>query len=149
VDGTLQFLTPSTDADTGFRRSPPPRTLDSKPGLRGRIEFGVDLRNPIAPARRIFLKGNKAGIGKIPPLRKTASAAYGIGRDSIADATAVGCPVSPFFASTAQLRVLPVEERAHPARPVGDGRSWFHGWSLASGPGGRISFPGPGLVYCV
>jgi hypothetical protein len=28
-----------------------------------------------------------------------------------------GCPVSPFFASTALLGVLPGEERAHPARP--------------------------------
>jgi len=45
------------------------------------------------------------------------SAAYGVGRDSIASTLAVDCPVSPFFALTAQLGVLPGEERAHPARP--------------------------------
>jgi len=45
------------------------------------------------------------------------SAAYGVGRDSIADGAAEGCPVSPFFASTARLEVLPGEERAHPAHP--------------------------------
>ncbi|RLE27788.1 MAG: hypothetical protein DRJ61_17095 [Acidobacteria bacterium] len=45
------------------------------------------------------------------------SAAYGVGRDSVVDALAEGCPVSPFFASAARLGVLPGEERAHPARP--------------------------------
>jgi len=45
------------------------------------------------------------------------SAAYGVGRDSIAEVTAVDCPVSPFFATAAWLGVLPGEERAHPARP--------------------------------
>ncbi len=82
----------------------------------------------IAPARCISLKGYSVGIGRASPLRKMTSAAYGVGRDSIADDTAVGCPVSPFFASTAQLRVLPDEERAHQARPVGDERSWILGW---------------------
>ncbi|RLE18852.1 MAG: hypothetical protein DRJ65_20905 [Acidobacteria bacterium] len=38
------------------------------------------------------------------------SAACGVSQHSIADRAAVGCPVSPFFASTAQLRVLPDEE---------------------------------------
>jgi len=51
-------------------------------------------------------------------MREMTSAAYGVGRDSIADGAAVGCPVSPFFASTAWLGVLPGEERAHPARPA-------------------------------
>ncbi|RLE36024.1 MAG: hypothetical protein DRJ61_01760 [Acidobacteria bacterium] len=53
------------------------------------------------------------------------SAAYTVGRDSIADGAAVGCPVSPFFASTARLGVLPGEERAHPALPVQEGHSRF------------------------
>ena len=70
------------------------------------------------PARCIFLKGNKGGIGRTSPLREMTSAAYDVGRDSIADGAAVGCPVSPFFASTAWLGVLPGEERAHPARPA-------------------------------
>ncbi|MCK5379439.1 MAG: hypothetical protein KAJ78_08535 [Acidobacteria bacterium] len=51
------------------------------------------------------------------PLQKMISAAYGFSRDSIAAAAAVGCQVSPFFASTAWLGVLPGEERAHMARP--------------------------------
>ena len=45
------------------------------------------------------------------------SAAYGVSRDSIAEGVAVDCPVSPFFATTARLGVLPGEERAHLARP--------------------------------
>ena len=35
----------------------------------------------------------------------------------ITNPTAVGCPVSPFFASTAQGGILHGEERAHPAHP--------------------------------
>ncbi len=58
------------------------------------------------------------GIGRSSPLRETTSAACGVGRDSIAGGGAVGCPVSPFFASTAWFGVLLGEERAHPARPV-------------------------------
>ena len=45
------------------------------------------------------------------------SAAYGVGQHTTAGALAEGCPVSPFFAATARLGVLPGEERAHPARP--------------------------------
>ncbi|RLE29320.1 MAG: hypothetical protein DRJ61_14805, partial [Acidobacteria bacterium] len=39
-----------------------------------------------------------------------ASAAYGVGRDSIADALAVDCQVSTFFATAAQPAGLPDEE---------------------------------------
>ena len=59
-------------------------------------------RPPIAPARCISLKGNKVEIGRASPLRETTSAAYGVGHHSIARAAAVGCPVSPFFASSVQ-----------------------------------------------
>ncbi|RLE22241.1 MAG: hypothetical protein DRJ65_14305 [Acidobacteria bacterium] len=45
------------------------------------------------------------------------SAAYGVSHHSIANRAAVGCPVSPFFASAAWLEVLQGEERAHPAHP--------------------------------
>ena len=45
------------------------------------------------PARRISLKGSRSGNGKTSPLREKASAAYGIGRDSAANALAVRCPV--------------------------------------------------------
>ena len=45
------------------------------------------------------------------------SAAYTVGRDSIAEAFAEGSPVAPFFASAALLGVLLDEERAHPAPP--------------------------------
>jgi len=45
------------------------------------------------------------------------SAAYTVGRDSIAEAFAEGSPVAPFFASAALLGVLLGEERAHPAPP--------------------------------
>jgi len=69
------------------------------------------------PARCIFLKSNNVEIERASPLRKMTSAAYDVGRDSIAEDTAVGCPVSPFFATAAQLGILPGEERAHPARP--------------------------------
>jgi hypothetical protein len=61
-------------------------------------------------------------VGEEPPLEEKTSAAYGIGRDSIAEAFAERCPVSPFFASTALLGVLPGEEMAHPARA--DLRVW-------------------------
>ncbi len=48
-----------------------------------------------------------------------ATPAFGVGRDSIADALAGDCPVSPFFASTAQVGVLPGEERVHPDARLG------------------------------
>ena len=75
------------------------------------------------------------------------SAAYGIGHHSIADGTAVGCPVSPFFASTAGLGVLLGEERAHPARP--DSAFWaplivYVGVGCFGCCRGRG--PGPGLL---
>jgi len=38
------------------------------------------------------------------------STAYGMGRDSVAEATAERCQVSTFFASTARLGGLPGEE---------------------------------------
>ncbi len=64
------------------------------------------------PARRISRRGSLFDLGRESPLRKTTSGAYGIGRDSNAQGVAVGCPVSPFFASTARLGVRPGEERA-------------------------------------
>ncbi|RLE35401.1 MAG: hypothetical protein DRJ61_03410 [Acidobacteria bacterium] len=45
-----------------------------------------------------------------PPLRKMTSAAYGVGRDSIANGFAERCQVSAFFAATAQMGGLPGEE---------------------------------------
>ncbi len=48
-----------------------------------------------APARCIFLKGSSTGNGKISPLRKMTSAAYGVGHHSIADVTAVGARCRP------------------------------------------------------
>ena len=87
-----------------------PRTLSSIPGLRGRLP---------APPLGAFPQGATLfELGEGPPLEEKTSAACGVGPDSIADALAVGCPVSPFFASTAWLGVLPGEERAHPARPA-------------------------------
>ncbi len=86
------------------------RTLFSIPGLRGRLP---------APPLGAFPQGATLfESGEGPPLEEKTSAACGVGPDSIADALAVGCPVSPFFASTAWLGVLPGEERAHPARPA-------------------------------
>jgi len=41
----------------------------------------------------LFRRGDILEIGRQPPLRKTTSAAYGVGRDSIADALAERCPV--------------------------------------------------------
>ncbi len=63
------------------------------------------------------------------------SAAYGVGRDSFTEGVAVGCPVSPFFASTARLGVLHDEERAHPARPVQQSALSLWGYPGASGTG--------------
>ncbi|RKZ66440.1 MAG: hypothetical protein DRQ48_10775 [Gammaproteobacteria bacterium] len=83
---------------------------DANPGLR--VRFAAPLG--AFPGGATWLEP-----GRRPPLREMTSAACGVGRDSIAHAFAVGCPVSPFFASTVQLGVLPGEERAHPARPVG------------------------------
>jgi len=57
--------------------------------------------------------------------QKRRAAAYGVGRDSIAEGAAVDCPVSPFFASTVRLGGLPGEERAHLARPVQEGAFGF------------------------
>ncbi len=69
------------------------------------------------PARRISRRGDSSEFGRQPPIRKMTSAAYGVSQDLIAGGAAVGCPVSPFFASTARVGDLPGEERAHPARP--------------------------------
>jgi len=44
------------------------------------------------PARRVSLKGIRAENGEASPLREKASAAYGVGRDSVADALAERCP---------------------------------------------------------
>ena len=47
-----------------------------------------------------FLKRQHfVGMGEEPPLEGKTSAAYGVGRDSIADGVAVGCPVSAFIAT--------------------------------------------------
>ena len=69
------------------------------------------------PARRISLKGNRVGIGRAWPLRKTTSAAYGVSRDSIANGAAVDCPVSTFFATSSWLGGLPGEENRTPHVP--------------------------------
>ena len=49
-------------------------------------------RTSVPPARRISLKGDNVGIGRPLPLREMASAAYGVGRHSVAETLAVGCP---------------------------------------------------------
>ena len=69
--------------------------------MRSSQDFGA----PIAPARCISLKGIKVEIGRASPLREMTSAAYGVGRDSIADALAERCPAR---LSSQQLRWLEV-----------------------------------------
>ncbi len=63
------------------------------PAFGGALRSASAQRMPVAPARCVSLKGGGAGIGKISPLRETTSAAYGVGRDSVADALAERCPV--------------------------------------------------------
>jgi len=46
----------------------------------------------------------------VSPLRKMTSTAYGVGRDSIANALAGDWQVATFFAATAQSGGLPGEE---------------------------------------
>ena len=48
-----------------------------------------------APARRIFRRGLDTECGRNSPLRKTTSAAYGVGHHSIANGTAVGARCRP------------------------------------------------------
>jgi len=74
-----------------------------------------------APARRIFLKGNRVGIGRASPLREMTSAAYGVGRNSIADAPAVRCPVSAFFVTPVVSGDLLDEECCTRHAPSGRG----------------------------
>ena len=82
----------------------------SRPGLR------VRFAPPLGPFPQ---EATVLGLGEYRHLRKTTSAAYGVGRDAVSEALPGSCPVSPFFASTAESGVLPGEERAHPARSVG------------------------------
>ncbi len=91
--------------------------LISIPGLRGRFEVVVSPTTVERPRSIISQRGDISEFGRQPPLRKMISAACGVSRDSIAEGVAVGCPVTPFFASAARLGVLLGEERAHPARP--------------------------------
>ncbi len=49
-------------------------------------------------------------IGRAQPLEEMTSAAYGVARDAVAEAFAVDCQVSTFFATAAQPAVLPDEE---------------------------------------
>ena len=52
------------------------------------------------PRSVLSRRGIVSGIGRALPLQETTSAAYGVGRDSVANVTAVGCPVSAFIATT-------------------------------------------------
>ncbi len=92
------------------------------------------------PARCISRRGFMTGIVKEQPLRKMTSAAYTVGRHSISDGFAVDCQVSAFFATTAQLRVLPDEESRTWHVPVRRfGRS--HGSASALSTGNRTLSP--------
>ena len=75
-------------------------------------------RASVPPARRISLKGDNVGIGRALPLRKMTSAAFGVGRDSVAEALAVGCPVSAFIATAEYSGVLPDEESRTRHAPI-------------------------------
>ena len=66
------------------------------PAFGGALRLLLNQRLPIAPARRISLKGNRVGIGRASPLREMASAAYGVGRESVADVVAGDCPTQLF-----------------------------------------------------
>jgi len=67
------------------------------PAFGGALWSPKMQRLPIAPARCISRRGLVSGIGRVPPLREMTSAAYGISRDSVAEATAVGCQARFFL----------------------------------------------------
>jgi hypothetical protein len=111
-----KIFKPSAPVALGSSRCRLSNNLNAIPGLR--VRFATPLGAFLGGATFI-------GMGSGPPLREMTSAASGVRQDSIAEDFAEGSPVSPFFASTAQLGVLLGEERAHPAHPVrGIGCSW-------------------------
>ena len=67
--------------------------LDFIPGLRERIEIGQRFSGlPIAPARSFPQGATGMLSGEDWRLEEMTSAAYGVGRDSVACALAEGCP---------------------------------------------------------
>ena len=62
------------------------------------------------PARPFPSRGNTVESEEHSPLRETTSAAYGVGRDSIAGGVAERCQVSAFSVTTAGAKGLPDEE---------------------------------------
>ena len=77
-------MTPSVVPDAS-------RTLSPTPGLRGRIKVAVSSTIAVRPRSVIFRRGLVSEIGRESPLRKMTSAAYILGRDSVAEGIAVGC----------------------------------------------------------
>ncbi len=88
-----------------------------RPGLRRRIEAAVCSTTADRPRSVHFPEGLGYRNRESSPLRKMTSAAYTVGRDSVAEATAVGCQARIFPSQYINLRVHLRKIRSM-ARPV-------------------------------
>jgi hypothetical protein len=96
---------PFSISETGWLGNP-------RPGLRGRF----------APPLGAFpSRAAKRGLEGGPPVRKTTSAAYTVGQQSVAEAVAAGCPARFSSRRLWHGEDLPGEEiHARHARPGGE-----------------------------